>query len=104
MAATVKKLLIERYHPVVTENTFFDPNNAGEDHPGVWLWNRWQNSENVSGLMFLVNSQGFADWFHHLGVRLWFPRALKAAKVTKVIDVQTNSTVSVCQAVGDRLE
>ena len=101
MAATVKKLMMDRYKGIVTEDSFFDPNNSAADHPGVWLWNRWQKSESVNWLMLMVRSQRLVDAFHHLGVRLWLPRAMMSAKVTKVIDVQTNSTLSICQAVGD---
>lgn len=101
MAATVKGLMMERYPGVITKDSFYDPNNSAEDHPGVWLWNRWQKSESVNWLMLMVRSQRLVDAFHHLGVRLWLPRSMKSAKVAKVIDVQTNSTLSICQAVGD---
>lgn len=101
MASRVKAMLLQAYPTILSEDSFLDPNNSAASHPGVKMWNRWQKSEYISGLLWMVRLQKMVDKFHYWGVRLGLCRQLLETGITKVIDTQTNSTEAICEAVGD---
>ena len=101
MASRVKTMLLQAYPTILSEDSFLDPNNSAASHPGVKMWNRWQKSEYISGLLWMVRLQKMVDKFHYWGVRLGLCRQLMETGIAKVIDTQTNSTEAICEAVGD---
>ncbi len=101
MANRVKAMMLQAYPTLLSEDSFLDPNNSAANHPGVKMWNRWQKSEYISGLLWMVRLQKMVDKFHYWGVRLGLCRQLMETGIAKVIDTQTNSTEAICEAVGD---
>ncbi|MEC8063412.1 MAG: hypothetical protein VX112_01015 [Pseudomonadota bacterium] len=101
MARRIKDSLHKRYPEHIPADSFLDPVKGARDHPGVWLWNIWQKNEYIGLLKFLVSTQSFSDWLHHYASRVGLCQYLIKQKAMKVIDTQTNSTISTAQAVGD---